>query len=104
MANKPQEWFIIDWDDASFAPTRAATHLEPRNHCSRVFQDGHAGEVDVWAVGRLMKERLLIFDMQPGDFVFGNLRELAMQMMEGSLTAADALAEIRRIKQSLLNN
>ena len=41
-----RSWFLIDFDDASMAPTFAATHLSRDNHHPGVFQDGHGAEVD----------------------------------------------------------
>ncbi|CAG8779690.1 6492_t:CDS:2, partial [Acaulospora colombiana] len=39
-------WFLIDWSDASKAPTQAATHMTREEHSPRVFEDNHGGEVD----------------------------------------------------------
>jgi hypothetical protein len=53
-ANDPDLWFLIDFDDASTVPTRAAMHLNRETHSPRVLQDGHGGEVDIWGVGKLI--------------------------------------------------
>ena len=63
-ADDPSRWFLIDWDDAAVPTTSAAMHLNQNYHSSSVFRDGHAGEVDVWAVGKVMSKasrRLLGF-------------------------------------------
>jgi hypothetical protein len=49
-------WFLIDWSDASTAPTRAATHLKESEHSPRVRQDGHGQEVDIWGVGSYLED------------------------------------------------
>ena len=55
-ATNPDKWFLIDWDDTSFAPTQACSKivLNPKSHASQVFQDGHSAEVDIWGVGYLL--------------------------------------------------
>lgn len=55
-ADNPSKWFLVDWDDATWPPTSSATHLSRTNHAPSVFQDGHAGEVDVWAIGQLIRD------------------------------------------------
>jgi hypothetical protein len=52
--SRNQTWFLMDFDDASMAPTRAAPHLSHDIHHPGMFQDGHGAEVDIWAVGRLI--------------------------------------------------
>ena len=49
-----QNYFLIDFDDASMAPTHAAMHLGHDNHHPDVFLDGHGAEVDIWGVGKLI--------------------------------------------------
>jgi hypothetical protein len=53
-ANRPEQWFLIDFDDASTVPTRAVTHMNPETHSPRLFIDGHSGEVDIWGIGQLI--------------------------------------------------
>ncbi|RUS15861.1 hypothetical protein BC937DRAFT_91879 [Endogone sp. FLAS-F59071] len=53
---KPSRWFLIDWDDATSLPTKAAKHLDQSNHAPEVFQNNHGGEVDIWSVEQLMRE------------------------------------------------
>ena len=48
------KWFLIDWEDASFAPTKAARHLSRAEHSSKVHEDNHGADVDIWGVGRLI--------------------------------------------------
>ncbi|THU76902.1 hypothetical protein K435DRAFT_878587 [Dendrothele bispora CBS 962.96] len=50
------KWFLIDWEDAAKAPTKALPHFASHSHSPRVFQDGHGGEVDIWGVGHLITE------------------------------------------------
>jgi len=48
------KWFLIDWEDAFFAPTKAAPHLNHAMHSPNVYEDNHGADVDIWAVGRLL--------------------------------------------------
>jgi len=80
------KWFLIDWEDASFAPTKAALHLNHTEHSPRVYEDNHGVEVDIWAVGRL------IFTAQPR---IPALVGLGLRMMNGQvLNAEQGLKEI----------
>jgi len=45
-ADDPSRWFLILGS--------AAIHLNQNYHAPSVFRDGHAGEVDVWAVGMVI--------------------------------------------------
>jgi hypothetical protein len=84
------KWFLIDWEDASFAPTKGAPHLSQNEHSRNVYKDNHGADVDIWAVGRL------IFTAQlqvPALRDFGQ-----MMMMEGHvLNAEQGLREIRNL-------
>lgn len=51
-----QGWFLIDWSDASTAPTRGVTHLKESEHSPWVRQHNHGPEVDIWGIARYMKE------------------------------------------------
>ena len=53
-AKDPEGWFLVDFEDASTVPTRAAHHMDRETHSPRVFVDGHLGEVDIWGVGKLI--------------------------------------------------
>jgi hypothetical protein len=48
------KWFLIDWEDASFAPTKAAPQLSHAEHSPNVYKDDHDIDVDIWAVGWLI--------------------------------------------------
>ncbi|KAF9480017.1 hypothetical protein BDN70DRAFT_833598 [Pholiota conissans] len=49
------KWFLIDWEDASGTPTMAQPTFASETHSPAIFGDGHAGEVDIWGVGYLIK-------------------------------------------------
>ena len=51
-----QRWFLIDWSDASTAPTRAVTHLKESEHSPRVREDNHGAEVDIWGIGKYLED------------------------------------------------
>ncbi len=96
-AHNPTKWFLIniDWEDAAWAPTQAVTYtqLDPISHCPTVFEDGHAGEVDIWAVGRL--------SMDMSSLIVGvstDLENFAKRMVQCKMSAVDALAEIQNLK------
>jgi len=50
------EWFLIDWNDASTVPTSPAPHLNQKEHSPKVLQSNHAGEVDIWGAGNYLCE------------------------------------------------
>ncbi|KAF8811439.1 hypothetical protein BYT27DRAFT_7134015 [Phlegmacium glaucopus] len=85
-------WFLIDWEDASFAPTKEAPHLSQNEHSPNVYKDNHGADVDIWAVGRLIfTARLRV----PA------LRDLGQMMMEGHvLNAEQGLREICNLSPS----
>jgi hypothetical protein len=96
-ADDESKWFIIDWDDATGIPTSAATHLSPSNHAPSVFLDGHAGEVDVWAVGQLIREASRIVLSFPS-----TLSKLGEAMRAGGLDAKTALGEVKEFRGHFL--
>ncbi|KAI6145599.1 hypothetical protein BKA82DRAFT_995780 [Pisolithus tinctorius] len=50
------KWILIGWDDAAVPPTQALSFAREREHHSpAIFRDGHGEEVDIWAVGRLIR-------------------------------------------------
>ncbi|KLO08028.1 hypothetical protein SCHPADRAFT_944775 [Schizopora paradoxa] len=100
-AHVPTKWFLIDWDEASSSPTLAAPDLDPASHCPKVFEDGHAGEVDVWAVGMLLGDMLNLYVGHP---IGADLGLLSVRMKGYTLSAADVLQEIRRIKSAVTND
>ncbi|KIL61885.1 hypothetical protein M378DRAFT_108952 [Amanita muscaria Koide BX008] len=88
------KWFLIDWEDASFAPTKGAPHLSPNEHSPNVFKDNHGADVDIWAVGRLIFTALLHVPA---------LRDLGQMMMEGHvLNAEQGLKEICNLPPILI--
>ena len=92
MQNK--NWFLIDFDDASTAPTRAATHPSHSIHHPGVFRDGHGAEVDIWAVGRLILEATKwVVNISE------ELRSVGMNMVEGTMTAGQALVCLHNLRQ-----
>ena len=83
------KWFLIDWEDASFAPTKGAPHMSQNEHSPNVYKDNHGADVDIWAVGRL------IFTAQ---LQVPALKDLGQMMMEGQvLNAEQGLREIRNL-------
>ena len=74
------KWFLIDWEDASFAPTKGAPHLSQSEHSPNVYKDNHGADVDMWAVGRL------IFTAR---VQVPALRDLGQMMMEGRVLNAE---------------
>ncbi|KAE9408821.1 hypothetical protein BT96DRAFT_1094877, partial [Gymnopus androsaceus JB14] len=49
------KWFLIDWEDASTKPTFAQRNFARETHSPAVLEDDHGPEVDIWAVGYLIK-------------------------------------------------
>jgi len=88
------KWFLIDWDDAATAPTRAATHLKADCHAPSIFSDKHGGEVDVWAVGRLFVEASQHTPDFPSDIV-----TLGEDMQAGTLDANQALNRVTAFRR-----
>lgn len=89
-ADDESKWFIIDWDDATGTPTSAATHLSPTHHAPSVFHDGHAGEVDVWAVGQLIREASRFFLSFPPTL---------LKLGEAMQTGGDAETALRKVEE-----
>ena len=80
------DWFLIDFDDASTAPTRAAMHLDASSHHPNVLSDGHGAEVDIWAVGKLI--------LDSGLTLSDKLTSLGHDMVKAHMSARDALARL----------
>jgi hypothetical protein len=102
-ANDPNLWFLIDFDDASTAPTRAAKHLDRGNHSPRVFEDGHCGEVDLWGVGHLIMESAnevsadeVSADEVSADEVSADMLAIGKNLLDYQLTAEGAIKLIER--------
>jgi len=95
-ADDPSRWFLIDWDDAAVPTTSAAMHLNQNYHSSSVFRDGHAGEVDVWAVGKVMSKasrRLLGFP--------SNIVAVGEKMQTETIGTEEALDMIKGFRRQL---
>jgi hypothetical protein len=45
----------IDWEDAATSPTLAEASFDKETHSPDVFHDGHGAEVDIWAIGYLIR-------------------------------------------------
>lgn len=87
---EPRKWFLIDWEDAGVAPTKAALNLHPETHASQVFKDGHGVEVDIWSVRKLILGVGSRFDL-PENFI-----SLGQRMVHGSIvTAKQGLQELK---------
>ena len=85
-----KKWFIIDWDDASSAPTTARPDFDRRSHSPAVFTDGHGAQVDIWGVGEL------ILSSEALD-VSEELRGLGKRMKQDeSMNAQKALSDIKK--------
>ncbi|KAG8981312.1 hypothetical protein FRB93_008736 [Tulasnella sp. JGI-2019a] len=69
------KWILIDWEDASEAPTFAHSDLEPNSHAPSVMQDNHGPEVDIWSVGYLLHKT----HNMPG--ISQELKEISRRMM-----------------------
>jgi hypothetical protein len=86
-------WFLIDWSDASKAPTRAVTHMKESEHSPRVRKDNHGPEVDIWGIGKYMEDladHALTHIANPEA-----VRQMARRWMEErKTTATTALNEI----------
>ncbi|PVF95529.1 hypothetical protein CPB86DRAFT_817168, partial [Serendipita vermifera] len=93
-----QGWFLIDWSDASTAPTRAAMHLNESEHSDRVFQDNHGAEVDIWGIAKYMENlasRVKCQIAKPDD-----VEQMARRWMADITTsAASALDEIMAARE-----
>ncbi|KAG9007337.1 hypothetical protein FRB94_014459 [Tulasnella sp. JGI-2019a] len=91
-ATDSSRWFVIDWDDATHTPTKAANHLRENNHSPDVQHDDHGPEVDIWGVGQLICEGAMIFGSLPQV-----LQEYGRNMKENSkiVTVHEALEFVR---------
>ena len=47
--------FLIDWEDAAMPPTLAQPSFAKDTHSPDIFRDGHGPEVDIWAIGYLIR-------------------------------------------------
>ena len=87
----PNKWFLIDWEDAAIAPTKAAPNLRREIHAPQVFEDGHGAEVDIWGVGKLIATAG-VPDLSE------NLLSLGQRMVDGSVVSAEqGLTELKSL-------
>jgi len=89
-----KKWFLIDFDDASLAPTKAMEHLSLDNHHPSVFLDGHGAEVDIWAVGKLILDAVTkrwVADASE------DLIAIGRKLVEGVMTVELALDSLQQM-------
>jgi len=87
-------WYLIDWSDASTAPTRAITHLTESEHSPQVRQDNHGQEVDIWGIANYMEQMASRATCKVANPVA--VKEMARRWIKDtSTTASRALGEIR---------
>jgi len=84
------DWFLIDFADASTAPTKAANHLSPESHSPHIQHDDHGAEVDIWGVANYMCQLLVVVNCRE------HVEKMAKRWKEDTtLTAKMALVEIK---------
>lgn len=91
-------WFLIDWSDAGTAPTLAVTHMSREEHSPRVFEDNHGGEVDVWGVGRYLRDCLPNCGVPESE----KIMEIAERWMNDSAITASAALDTLEESRHLL--
>lgn len=97
--NSSDGWFLIDWSDASTAPTMAAEHLSADGHSPRVKMNNHGPEVDIWGVAHFMIELTRHCTIKDEAGVV----QLARRWKEDiTVTAETALQEVEVGRHSLL--
>ncbi|GBB92862.1 hypothetical protein RclHR1_25710002 [Rhizophagus clarus] len=96
----PSKWFLIDWDDATEYPSRPAMHLTTEEHAPEVFTRNHRDEVDIWSVGKLIKNASTwITNLSEKITEFGDL--LLSQDSTKRPSAKEALKKFKKIKKFL---
>ncbi|CAB4381380.1 unnamed protein product [Rhizophagus irregularis] len=97
----PSKWFLIDWDDATEYPNSPAMHLITEEHALEVFTRNHRGEVDIWSVGKLIKNASTwITNLSEKITEFGDL--LLSQDSTKRPSAKKALKKFKKIKKKIL--
>jgi hypothetical protein len=100
-------WFLIDWSDASEAPTSRVTHMTESEHSPRVREDNHGQEVDIWGIARYMEELAFRVPYESATSDIANpeaVRQMARRWMgDISMTATRALEEIQ-VSQHILSD
>jgi len=90
-ASNKWKWFLIDWEDASTAPTTAVAHMNHQTHAPQVKLDNHGAEVDLWGVGYLIISST-VQDLPE------SLNNFGKRLMNGQIsTAKQALAEMKSV-------
>lgn len=90
---------MIDWSDASMAPTRAVMQMSKEEHSPMVRQDNHGAEVDIWGIGYYLKS--LAYRSQTLNPIA--VRKMADNWMANqAMTAEAALKEINVCIRHLL--
>ena len=86
-------WFLIDWEDSSVAPTKAAPLLKNETHSPDVFKDNHGAEVDIWGIG------FLILSCR-SHITSDNLKEFGRKLCDSShnFSAEDVLEQLQQIE------
>ena len=88
------QWFVIDWEDASTAPTQAQSHFDRETHSPNVFSDGHGAEVDIWGVGTLISQCGSLY-------ISEELQRLGERMRSVTPPSAEeALTEVKKFSNS----
>ena len=91
----PQQWFLIDWEDASGTPTEALPQFSRGTHSPGVFLPGHGFEVDMWGVGHLIATSTAMN-------ISSQLRRLGIRMqMTPTLRAVQALTMLKQLQLTL---
>lgn len=97
----PSKWFLIDWDDATEYPSSPADHLTKEEHAPEVFISNHRGEVDIWSVGKLIKNASIwITNLSEKITEFGDL--LLSKESKNRPSAKKALKKFKKIKKKIL--
>ena len=79
------KWFLIDWEDAAMPPTSAAAQpfFTKETHSPAIFHDEHGPEVDIWAIGYLIRTSKALWRsvemIRVGERICEESRELSAQ-------------------------
>jgi hypothetical protein len=94
------EWFLIDWSDASTTPTKASRTMLKESHSPRVFEDDHGGEVDIWGVARYLCDSVSRFKLQEKKKI---VTMAERWMNDHTITADTALDELTVCSKILID-
>jgi hypothetical protein len=96
-----EKWFLIDWSEASTSPTKASKIMLKESHSPRVFKDNHGGEVDVWGVGRYLRDSVTRCELSEPEKVV----KIAERWMNNhKITAVAALDELKVCAEILIRD